>query len=985
MSKFVTAVWVCFLVFVMEFSSDGWEADAAEPSAFAGEAELSDFAGADAHGFREISREYIPALGGEAIYMEHAGSGARLLYVDADDSEKTFGVGFRTVATDDTGVNHIIEHCLLGGSERSDLKNPFVYLANHSSATFLNAMTFPDFTLYALASRDEDDYRALIKTYLDGIFFPRALAEPNIFRREGWRLEWPQGGELKFNGTVLNEMKGAYSADRAYLARAVMRSLFPDTQYRYDSGGVPAAITRLTYGDFLKTYAENYVPSNALIFIYGRQDVGKTLKLLDENYLSFFPAKENDSARVLNQPAFEEPKLLRAEYPCGSKATLAASYAVCDCFGPDMEKLELLTQALDLNDESPLKKDLAARFPGALIQTDFYSIISQCVLSVVISGIEPSEAEAARAAVRSGFERLSRAGLPQSQFKALKNRRSFSEALGKNMPQRGINANIQAMAGFIYGGGPAVGLGREARLEKAVRTFGNKDVKRLVSRCILNNPHASVVLMTPMEPAKAAEVLGGMDSALRERRKSLSKEEAARIKAGAAAYAKWLEEESSGVSGAGSGLERVLPDGICRAPDYTEEAVGAAALVHTDMDTHGVASLHLMFDASALPQGLIPYAQVLAGVMGSYSRLSVKDASVIGSLRGYMSVDYPYCDSGAYTPRFNIEVMALDGGIAGAVKALSDEFDPMAPGHMDRRAVRTFLAEAKAAAEADYDSKMPLTDCLAMLTGGGRYTYEIDGFGYYIFVNALLKYIDSDDYWPMIERNLLDAKRLILNQAYCTASFTGSAAAYEKCKNALPDFMSTWGKASASRVKYRFPPFMLSIPALTSSTRSVVHGGRYDFETADVGSLLVTASLVNAEYLWPQVRDMGGAYGAGASVQTNGTLLLRSYRDPNPERTRLVYGNIPEFLENADVEDMDYPGLRRHILASWDEQWQGLRLWDYGAKVALGMLDPARMGEIREQIKLTMPWDAKYDAEVWREIMKNGTMASRASRQRTAA
>ncbi|MCL2462532.1 MAG: insulinase family protein, partial [Defluviitaleaceae bacterium] len=677
--KFVTAMWVCFLVFVMEFSMDGWESevDGAElyDSTEAGVQADSSFA--SSHGFRELSRGYIPSVEGDTVYMEHVKSGAKLLYVDTDDSEKTFGIGFRTVATDDSGVNHIIEHCLLSGSERSDLKNPFVYLANHSSATFLNAMTFSDFTLYALASRDEADYRELIKTYLDGVFFPRALIEPNIFRREGWRLEWPEGGGLTYNGTVFNEMRGAYSADRAYLARAVMRSLFPQTQYQYDNGGVPAAITQLTYEKFIKTYAENYVPSNSFIFIYGRQDIGETLKLLDEGYLSCFPkeAQTASPAQIKKQPAFEETKLLHAEYPLGSKSTLAMSYVVCDNFDPDMEKLELLSEILNLNDESPFKKALSEKFPNALVQTDFNSVMSQCVFSVIISGIGQDQAESARAAITDGFGDIAKKGLPASQFLALRNRLEFTGALDKNMPQRGVNANILAMDGFVYAGDPVMGLGREARLEKAARFFGSKDVKRLLKKDVLQNAHSSVVLMTPMGPAKSSEFLGSMEKALSEKQKNLTEEEKKQIMSGALSYAQWLEKESLNAGKPGSGLTRILPGSICVAPDFTREKLGAADLVHTEMDTHGVASLRLIFNASSLPQGLIPYAQVLAGVMGSYDALSAKDASVIGSLRGFMSVDYPYCDSGTYTPHFNIEMMAVDGNIKKAVKSLANEFD----------------------------------------------------------------------------------------------------------------------------------------------------------------------------------------------------------------------------------------------------------------------------------------------------------------------
>ncbi|MDR1913735.1 MAG: insulinase family protein, partial [Clostridiales bacterium] len=280
---------------------------------------------ADDSGFVEVSRENCEQYDGIIIKMKHEQSGVELVYYENADTEKTFGIGFRTPATDNTGVNHILEHCLLESSEKAEHK-PFSYLLNHSGATFLNAMTFPDFTYYALASRDENEYRMLITTYLDNIFFPSAMKDENIFKKEGWR----KNGDI-YNGTVYNEMKGAYSDDETYLSRAIFQSLFPDTAYKYDSGGSPEYITELTYDNFRKVYEDYYHPGNAVIILYGKQDLTKTLNLLNERYLSDFDLTQAPKKPVYAlQQKFDDTKFIKADYVGDGAASVAVNFVTCE-------------------------------------------------------------------------------------------------------------------------------------------------------------------------------------------------------------------------------------------------------------------------------------------------------------------------------------------------------------------------------------------------------------------------------------------------------------------------------------------------------------------------------------------------------------------------------------------------------------------------------------------------------------------------------
>ncbi|MDR1540474.1 MAG: insulinase family protein [Clostridiales bacterium] len=912
------------------------------------------------HGFREISRTLSDD--GEAVILRHELSGATLEHAAFDDSEMAFGIGFKTIPENNTGVSHIIEHCLLEGSNRREESKPFTYYLNHSTATFLNAMTYHDFTFYAFASRDEYDYRKLMKAYLDGIFYPRVLMEEKIFQREGWRYEFSEDGQLALNGTVFNEMKGVYASDLAYLDFEINASLFPQTRQQFDSGGIPDEIPNLTYDDFLRTYTSNYDPSNALIYVYGKQNLDETLKLLDEEYLSGFSSSRIEPRLPMEkEPAFIKPAVKEALYPASEgKSDLSLNYVVCDRSDPcETAKMELFSELLSEGSDSILKREIADKGLAEEAWAQFNSMSSQCVLSIVMRGVLPGCRSIARDAAYGCLEAISKNGVSEDRLSSLLGKSKYSLANSKNQPHRGVDLGIEAIAGFIYGSR----LNEETWL-KALESF-TQDYAKSAAQALLDNPHRTEVFLMP----------GGEKNGIwAEIQRNLEPAELDLMKKKAEEYSIWSGQPKNSASPTfAAPAKNKAPS----APKYSLINKGGATLVHTKLNTNGISSLHLYLDASRIPQPLIGYAQILAHTLGDFSFLPSEAKASLGDSSGWLAADHPYGSNRECHPRIHISIKAMDQNVNYMALSAASLLDPdVAP---EKNAVKNYLLQAKAAMDYNYENAMPLSNCQGQLSCAGRYNYESSGPGYYAFISDLLQ--DFSQQWNRIEENLISVKKIALDSGNAVISFTGSDRAFNSFKSSSkPLTAALASRASASKgrrieksLEYDFPPLKKreEYARPLSQTQAVVQGGSLiEAQSECSGSFLVTASLLNYDYLWPKVRDEGGAYGVSVSVSHDGSVTVKSYRDPKPESTLAAFAGIPKYLEDLSVSYSDFIGVRNHVLANWDEQWQPYRLWDYGANVFLGVVDPEAMSRMRLEIQCAMPDDLRYDAKIWSKLLE---------------
>ena len=351
------------------------------------------------HGFRVLEQRYVEEIKSNAYIMEHEKSGARLFYLANDDDNKVFSISFRTPPADDTGVAHILEHSSLCGSRKYHLKEPFVDLVKGSLNTFLNAMTYPDKTVYPIASRNDKDFHNLMDVYLDAVFYPLIYENKYTLRQEGWHYNIDSlDGELSYNGVVYPEMKGVYSSPDAYLENEALKALFPDTCYRFESGGYPDAIPQLTQEAFLNFHKTYYSPENSFIYLYGDMDIEETLAYLDDEYLSSFTRTGNVHSEVEEQAALERTAEVEATYPvdAGEDCTAKTYHELSIVTGKatDIETamaLRMLEGVLLESESSPLRRALMDAGVGQNISGSFTASMLQPVLSIRVSGSEKEQ------------------------------------------------------------------------------------------------------------------------------------------------------------------------------------------------------------------------------------------------------------------------------------------------------------------------------------------------------------------------------------------------------------------------------------------------------------------------------------------------------------------------------------------------------------------------------------------------------------------
>lgn len=487
------------------------------------------------HGFRLENIQPVPDLHAQAYRFIHEKSGARLLWLENDDIEKTFSIGFKTIPQDNTGVFHILEHSVLCGSEKYPVKEPFVDLLKTSMQTFLNAMTFPDKTVYPVASPNEKDFLNLIGVYMDAVLHPRIYQKKEIFMQEGWHLEFAEDGTPSFNGVVYNEMKGVYSNADSLLDEYINRAMFPDTTYSANSGGWPAEIPTLTYEHFLSEHKKYYHPENSYIFLYGQMDIDRILGFIDDEYLSHYDREGNqfeiESQKPLGFSRTNATYMVGAGEPLENNALigsafLAGEYNDCE----DNLALDLILETLASTNDSPLKKAMLDRGFGQEFSAGLYNGIKQNFAVCVLRKADENRADEYEAALREAVEKIASDGIDREVLTAALNAREFACRENDHYGPAGIGLALDAMSGWLYGDDPVPYLSALNVIASLRQKFATDYPEKLLHRIFCESPHSAMVVLTP-----SATMAEEDSRAERERAAayaaSLSEEEMAAVKA----------------------------------------------------------------------------------------------------------------------------------------------------------------------------------------------------------------------------------------------------------------------------------------------------------------------------------------------------------------------------------------------------------------------------------------------------------------------
>ena len=579
----------------------------------------------DLNAYEVLQTEELSDLKSKGTLLKHKKSGARVLLMENDDENKVFTIGFRTPPSDSTGVPHIMEHSVLCGSKEFPVKDPFVELVKGSLNTFLNAMTYPDKTVYPVASCNDKDFQNLMHVYMDAVFYPNIYQNDKTFRQEGWsyKLDDPDG-ELTISGVVYNEMKGAFSSPEGVLDRVVLNSLFPDNAYSVESGGDPEVIPELTYEQFLDFHRKYYHPSNSYIYLYGDMDMEEKLRWLDEKYLSDFENEPVDSEIHLQKP-FTEMKEVVQEYSIASEESEEDNTYLSynKVIGTTLdEKLylafEILDYALLSAPGAPLKKALLDAGVGKDISGSYDNGVYQPIFSVISKNANVEQKEefvrviedTLKDIVKNGINKKAlRAGINYHEFR-------FREADFGNYP-RGLMYGLQLFDSWLYDETkPFIHMQAIPTFEFLKEQVETGYFEELIQKYLLANIHGSIVIIKP-ERGRTARMDKELADKLQAYKDSLSKEEIDALVKATKELEEYQEEES-----APEDLAKIPVLGredISReiAPIYNKELeTSGVKLVHHGVETNGIGYTALLFDLSGIPEEKLPYISILQSVLG---------------------------------------------------------------------------------------------------------------------------------------------------------------------------------------------------------------------------------------------------------------------------------------------------------------------------------------------------------------------------------
>ena len=572
-----------------------------------------------------IQQKTLQDLQSEGYLLRHKKSGARVLLMENKDENKVFSIGFRTPPEDSTGVPHILEHSVLCGSKNFPVKDPFVELVKGSLNTFLNAMTYPDKTVYPVASCNDKDFQNLMHVYMDAVFYPNIYQHDEIFRQEGWSYNLEsEDDELTYNGVVYNEMKGAFSSPEGVLDRVVLNTLFPNTAYANESGGDPDVIPELTYEQFLDFHRKYYHPSNSYIYLYGDMDMEEKLGWLDEMYLSQYDTLEIDS-EIRMQAPFEAVKEVEMNYSISSNESEEDNTYLSynKVIGTSLDKelyqaFQVLDYALLSAPGAPLKKVLVDAGIGKDIMGSYDNGILQPIFSVVAKNANPEQKESFVSIIEETLADIVKNGMNKKALEAGINYHEFRyrEADFGNYP-KGLMYGLQMFDSWLYDEKqPFLHVEATETFEFLKAQVGNGYFEKLIQTYLLDNTHGAIVIVKP-EKGRTARLDKELEEKLQCYKESLNEEEVKALIAATHQLVEYQEEEDA--------LEDQEKIPVLKREDISRDIApiqnevldfdGTPVIFH-EIETNGIGYIDLLFDLSCISEEILPYAGILQSVLG---------------------------------------------------------------------------------------------------------------------------------------------------------------------------------------------------------------------------------------------------------------------------------------------------------------------------------------------------------------------------------
>lgn len=868
--------------------------------------------------------EFVKEVDSFVLTLRHKLSNARVLIFSNEDNNKVFNISFRTPPKDATGVPHIIEHTVLCGSKNFPAKDPFVELVKGSLNTYLNATTYPDKTLYPVASCNDKDFENLMHVYMDAVLYPNIYKYEEIFKQEGWHYELEdKDSPIIYNGVVYNEMKGAFSSEEGVLERFIMNSLFPDNTYGQESGGDPVCIPDLKYEDYLDFHRKYYHPSNSYIYLYGDIDIEERLIWMDENYLKNFPAIEVDSEISL-QKGFKEMKSLDKKYAVATDAdcTEKTYYAWACAMDITMDQetcraFELLSYVLVEMPGAPLKQALLDAGIGSDIDVDFCDILRQSYFALTTKNAKAGQKDEFYRIIRETLEDIVKNGIDRKALEAAINGTEFREREADfGQFPKGLLYSIKLLKTWLYSDEePYTSLYYEKYYSFLREKLDTDYYEQLIQKYLLDNTHAVLIEMMP-EPGLAIKTEQETMDKLAAYKESLSDEELDKLIEDTKALKAYQEEGTpKEILEKIPMLKREDIEKKAQPLQNTETKLCGIDTVHHNVVTNDIIYLTLLFDVQEL-RDYVPQMSFLSTLLGymdtkkhTYTEFDTETNFYTGGIASDLSI---YCQTNdKYSLKYEVRTKVLKSQINHAVELLSElMFETL---FTDEKHLREVVAETRSRLKVRLMSAGHQAAAARVLAGLSESSWLNDysvGVGYYDYLVKLDENFDEEKD-KLIEgcRQLVKAMfrkdKLLIS---CTCADSDMDVLEKALSVLVKDFDNNCEEADLSQLDKYIPETEIKKEAYTTPAeiQYVALGGSFrDIPDANQGVLKVVSHLLNYDYLWNEVRVKGGAYGVGCRFNREGDGYFTSYRDPNLSSTLEVYREAVEYLRNYDADERE--------------------------------------------------------------------------------
>lgn len=896
--------------------------------------------------------------------FEHTQSGAKLFYVKNKDDNKVFFISFKTPPEDNFGTPHILEHSVLCGSKKYQVKDPFNELAKGSLNTYLNALTYADKTMYPVASRNEKDFMNMMDVYLDAVFFPRIYDKREIFMQEGWHYVLENKEEpLSIKGVVYNEMKGALSDPESILNNAISRSLFPTTTYGFESGGNPEDIPNLTYEDFLEFHKKYYHPSNSYIYLYGDMEIEKQLEWIDREYLSKFDRK-NFNIEIPLEKDFAQTVVMEDTFSVSTdedkKRNTFLSYNVRIGKSTDpvlIFAFDVLSYILLETNASPLKKALVDAGIAEETEAWFDSSSYDMVFSVIAKKSEKENVTIFQQIIEKTLQDIVKNGIDKKLIEATLNRWEFyltEEYFGRR--PKGLTYGMKMMKSWLHGKSPIESLRHWKQFKTIKLALTTNYFEELIEKLLVNNCNKSIVIVSP-EKGKQSKIEQEFVQKMREIKNNFSENDIQQlIQQNKMLKQYQLEEDSE------EAIKKIpflkISEIDKNAPILsTEKVLGAEYdMIFTSLDTNGIIYSQLLFDICCVPEDLLPYVGLLASIMGkldtkkySFEQLPLEINFYTGGIS--LSTDIYSTSKKDYHSYITINGKFLEKNISKffeIIKSILFETD------FNKKENLIKIIKSEKVNLESYLQNAPhlagIVRSMSHISLASKIKEEVSGVAYY---HALIKIEQQAEQ----DVDIVISKLKQVYQSIFMKKNMFVAVACERVnlncyKQKLNEIYNMLSDNLVMKQDYQFL-FQDEREGLTSSSKvqyNIQSGNLIDCGYHFSGELNVLKTVLNLEYLWNTVRVQGGAYGCNSQFLRNGSIYFYSYRDPSIQKTYHAYQTASVFLREFCKTNVDFTKYVLGTINNMDRPLSNSEKSDLAIARYLNGITPERLQKEREEV-----------------------------------